>query len=424
MDAVNGLTAARIPSSTHTGETLIQCAMLRPLLALALVSLATPALGQGLIADRRVVADFFQGPIIAPGRVVGLGGAYIGVAEGAAGHLANPAAFAVRAAPFAHDWFDWDVTLSTLNVSQDQGIDVGHGSGQSFDDARFLQFGLNLKFGAHGFGAHGRTQDFVRRVDTVDPETGTTTSRQVTVRQTYAGLGYGLQLNDDWWLGGLLYGGTAALLLGGEDAARVNGGGLLLGALYAPPGARWRLGLTARTPVVGKEVQETPDPGDVPPGVEVPDAVAVPWQIGVGASYVLGPRGGNVRPTFGEGAADAPPPARRYVLLAADLVVTGPAPEAAVGPDALFSADNRRSGRYASVSPRVGAESEVWSDVLVVRAGSYFEPDRYAAFDGRVHLTGGVDVHLGELIWDWQAGLVLDWAPDYLNWGLGLGFWH
>lgn len=391
--------------------------------ALAVIGPTTSSVAQELVADRRVVADFFQGPIVASGRVVGMGGAYIGVAEGAAGHLANPAAFAVRAAPFAHHWFDWDVTLSTLRISRDQQIDVGHGGRQTFDDASFNQAGFNLKFGEHGFGLQARTQAYARRLTLLGAD-GSGSTVDVTVRQSYVGLGYGLHYGDGWWIGGLLYGGTAELALDAGEAARVNGGGLVAGALYAPPGERWRIGLSARTPVVGQEVQARIDPGALPPGLEVPDAVAVPWQLGVGASYVLGPRGGNVRPTFGRGDPDVGPTARRYVLLAADLVLTGPAPEQAVGPDGLFGEDDRVSGRHASLSLRVGAESEVWSDVLIVRAGSYFEPDRYAAFDGRIHLTGGADLHLGELIWDWSAGVVIDWAPAYLNWGFGLGFWY
>ncbi len=390
-----------------------------PVIAVALAALAAPAAAQEFVVDRHVVADFFQGPIIASGRVVGLGGAYVGVAEGAEGHLANPAAFAVRAAPFAHDWFDWDVTLSTLNVSRDEQIDVGQGGQQSFDDARFAQAGFNLKFGEHGFGIQVRTQDYDRTLTVLGrPET------TIVVRQTYFGLGYGLHVRGGWWVGGLLYGGSAELLIGADDAAQVIGGGLLFGGLYAPPGSRWRLGATLRSGVVGQEVDSTPDPAAVPAGLEVPDAVAVPWEIGLGASYVFGPRGGNVRPTFGRGARPTPPAGRRYVLLAADLVLTGPAPEGAVGPGGLFGEDERPSGRYVSPSLRVGAESEVWADVLVLRAGSYFEPDRYAAFDGRVHATAGVDLHLGELIWDWEVGAVVDWAPAYLNWGLGLGFWY
>lgn len=397
---------------------------MRRILPIIAALLVTPADAQELIADRRVVADFFQGPIVAAGRVVGMGGAYVGVAEGAAGHLANPAAFAVRAAPFAHDWFDWDVTLSLLNVSRDQQLDLGHGASQAFDDARFAQLGFNVKFGEHGFGVQGRNQDYARRLDIIDPDSGAVTQTTVTVKQSYVGLGYAQHYADGWWLGVLLYGGAAELSLSEGEAGRVNGGGLLLGALYAPPDMRWRVGVSARTAVVGQDVQAEADPAALPPGLEVPDAVAVPWQLAVGASYRFGPRGGNVRPTFGEGAPEAGPRARRYVLVAADAVLTGPAPEAAVGPDALFGGDDRRSGRYPSLSLRAGVESEIWADVLVVRAGSYFEPDRYVAFDGRVHLTGGADVHLGELIWDWAAGAVIDWAPAYLNWGVGLGFWY
>lgn len=385
----------------------------------ALLALTAPASAQLIIDEAPVVADFFQGPIVASSRVVGLGGAYIGVAEGAAGHLVNPVAFAVRAAPFAHDWFDWDVNLSWLNVSRDEQIDVGQTGRQTFDGSRFSQGGFNLKFGEHGFGAQVRSQLYDLHVDIIGEERTT-----VTFGQVFVGLGYAQHVTTGWWLGGTIYAGSAELRIAGDETARVDGGGLLLGALYAPPDVRWRFGLTARTPVVGRNASTMPAPGAVPPGLEVPDAVAVPWELGVGASYVFGPRGGNVQPTFGEGEPPHGPSARRYVLVAADVVITGPAPARAVGPAALFGGDDRQSGRYASLSLRAGAEAEVWADVLVLRAGGYFEPDRYAAFDGRVHVTGGADLHLGELIWDWEIGAVIDYAPAYLNWGLGLGFWY
>ena len=47
-------------------------------------------------ADPAYQLEVFQGPVVSSQRVVGMGGAYIGLAEGVAGHLDNPAAFAVR----------------------------------------------------------------------------------------------------------------------------------------------------------------------------------------------------------------------------------------------------------------------------------------------------------------------------------------
>ncbi|MEZ4430881.1 MAG: hypothetical protein R3F65_00605 [bacterium] len=378
------------------------------------VVIAAPAVAAGQDGGERVV-DFFQGPVVASGRVLGMGGAFVGVGEGAEGHLQNPAAFAVRAAPFVDDWFDWDVTLSTLVVGRDDGIDVEQAGGPaSFDRSQYTQLGFNVKFGEHGFGVHGRGQgyDFTVVRDLL--------RTPVRYDQSFVGLGYGLHLFDGWYVGGLLYGGIAALAVEGAQVAAVTGGGVVLGGLYAPPGESWRLGARWRTPVVGRDFE-----GDeAERGLSVPDAIAVPWELGVGGSVMLGPRVYNVAPSFGHGEPPARDGARRYLLLAAEVVVTGPAPAGAVGVSAFYGAAARRSGEEASVSLRVGGEAEIVEDLLVLRGGSYYEPNRYREYEGRVHLTGGFDLRLFELVWEWEAGAVIDWAPEYLNWGVGVGFWY
>ena len=369
----------------------------------------------GQAPERERVVDFFQGPVVASGRVLGMGGAYVGVGEGAEGHLANPAAYAVRAAPFVDDWFDWDVTLSTLSVRRDDPVALEQGGGEStFERAAFGQVGFNLKFGEHGFGMHVRTQGYefvaARGLE----------REAVRYGQTFAGLGYGLHLTEGWYVGAMFYGGSADFQIEEVEVARVNGGGFLLGALWAPPGGSIRLGARLRTPVVGREFEG--DEAEL--GVGVPDAIAVPWEVAVGGSVMLGPRVYNVRPSFGHGEAPARDGARGYVLLSGEVVLVGAAPEGAVGASSFFGEGARGSGEEVAVSIRLGAESEVIDDLLVLRAGSYYEPSRYAGYAGRVHLTGGLDVRLFELIWEWEAGAVVDWSVDYLNWGLGVGFWY
>lgn len=383
-------------------------------LSLACLSL-TPALTRAQEPAPERVVDFYQGPVVASGRVLGMGGAYVGVAEGAEGHLQNPAAFAVRAAPFVDDWFDWDVTLSTLVVGRDDAIDLEQvGEPSTFERSTYLQLGFNVKFGEHGFGFHGRSQgyDFTQLRGVL--------RTPVHYDQSFAGLGYGMHLVDGWYVGGFLYGGTAGLEVEGVEVAKVTGGGLVAGVLYAPPGEAWRVGARWRTPVVGRDFE-----GDeAERGETVPDAIAVPWELGIGGSLMLGPRPYNVAPSFGHGTAPARDAARRYLLLAVEAVITGAAPAGAVAVSAFHGSTPRRSGEHASVSLRVGGEAEIIDGWLVLRGGSYYEPDRSRDYDGRLHLTGGFDLHLFELIWDWEAGAVIDWAPDYLNWGVGVGFWY
>lgn len=389
---------------------------LRPV-ALALVlpialSVADRAAAQDDAETPDRLLDVHQGPVISSGRVLGMGGAFTGIAEGADGHLANPAAFAVRAAPFAHEWFDYDFVLSGLSVSNDDRIDIDQSGEQTtatLDSADYLALGFNLKFGRHGIGAHGQSQRYQTRFESED----------VTIAQNMLGVGYATIVDADrLWLGALLH--LNSVRVSGSQALAVNistaSAGALFGVLYAPPGDQWRVGASYRTKRWGIK----DDPSDEPRI----KGLVVPWELAAGVSYLLGPRQYNIRPTFGEGAAPQGPFARRYTLLSADLVMTGKAPKGAIGLTSFATKEPRESGRYVDLALRLGAESEIVDGILILRGGAYFEPDRFAPLDGRLHLTGGWDIHIGELIWDWEVSLAIDWAPDYLNWGLGLGLWY
>lgn len=364
---------------------------------------------------RRVRVDFYQGPVVSSSRVMGLGGAYVSIAEGADGHLVNPAAFAVRRPHRADDWFDWDVSLSWLNIARGQADLDQSGRSGDFESALLLQFGANIKLGRHGFGFHGAGQTYKLERTLED------TPERIEYGQNMAGLGYA----HAFWDGALTVGwvilaGTADVSRpGGNPIAKVTGAGNLLGALYAPADRNWRLGATLRSEVIGKEFSGQAEAADA----LVPGELVVPWEVAVGASYLWGERHYNRPPTFGdEGRTPAPPPGRRGLLMSADLLLTGPVKDA-VSARAFLDGDGRASGEEATLSLRMGAEMEILPDLLAVRVGSYYEPSRLEAYAGRMHGTAGVDLHY-DLGWRWKIAAVIDGADDYLNWGLGLGFWH
>jgi hypothetical protein len=364
---------------------------------------------------RRVRVDFYQGPVVSASRVMGLGGAYVSIAEGADGHLVNPAAFAVRSAHTADEWYDWDVSLSWLNVAPGQADLDQSGRPGDFESAQLAQVGVNLKFGRHGFGVHLATQTYTleRTIDSL-PEL-------IEYGQSMGGPGYAYAFWDGALTVGVVFlGGTAEVSgPGGGTIAKVTGAGSLLGALYSPPERNWRLGATLRSEVIGKDFSGEAAVSDV----LVPGELVVPWEVAVGASYLWGARHYNRPPTFGdEGKAPAPPPARRGLLMSADVLMTGPV-EDAVSARAFLDGDGRPSGEEASLSLRMGAEMEILPERLAVRAGSYYEPSRLEGFAGRFHGTAGADLHI-EFGWNWKVAAVIDAADDYLNWGLGLGFWH
>src|SRR5690606_13856454 len=121
---------------------------------------------------------------------------------------------------------------------------------------------------------------------------------------------------------------------------------------------------------------------------------------------------------------------RRYVLLAADLILYGRVP-GAIGIDAYIDQERRRRAERTSVGFRVGIEGEPWRNRVKLRAGSYVEPGRNSGVRPRTHFTAGFDIRLfrwapfgPDSPWDFRLGPSLDVARDYLDLGLGLGFWH
>jgi hypothetical protein len=387
-------------------------------------------------AQEQLNLDFFQGPVVNSSRVTGLGGAYVGVAEGADGHLINPSSLAVRYPYTLDDWFDWDFAFSTLNDLQQDGNQIDRsGRKGSYDNAFFLEAGVAFRLGRLGLGLQFQSQSY----DVAYDEPGARLRYNFSL--SYLGLGAAYAFWDgELVIGALLTGGNAELIqeevqIEGEEAGpaesiRHSGGGINVSALWAPVGRPWRLGATARNRIDGviegrnALAQDGFVQGEVYLGrLRVPDRILVPWQLGIGGSYMVGPRRYNPRPTYGAIEGDLQRVLeRRYLLFAADLILTGPAPNA-TGTQAFLQGEVQQSGQHASLSPRLGVESELWEDLITLRGGAYYEPSRFDNNPGRVHLTGGGDLHVA-FGWDWKISAVLDIADRYSNFGLGVGFWH
>jgi hypothetical protein len=123
--------------------------------------------------------------------------------------------------------------------------------------------------------------------------------------------------------------------------------------------------------------------------------------------------------------------ARRYFLISTSLVLTGTVADA-VGVESFLQRVVAHSGRHVGYSPRLGLETEPVPRWLKVRVGTYGEPSRFATSGNRLHGTFGFDVKL--FPWtvfglfdegtEWRASAVVDGAPRYLGWGIGIGVWH
>ncbi|MET0341643.1 MAG: hypothetical protein ABW252_11630 [Polyangiales bacterium] len=412
--------------------------------------------------------DLFTGPVLGAGRIVGMAGAHVALANGIDGAPYNPAGYAERYEKEI-DWFAWDVT-GALNLSAvfrrndfDNNGKVTSGTASTIQ----LAFGLRFQFSYFGYGATWQGRRYELR-----DNAGRTF--QVTLQTVRGGVGYSF-LN-----GGLVAGfavSTYLLDIGdadGDRAATFRGFGGEFGVLIRPANKRYRVGFVARTPVRVSPREDTlfrggtASDGQAP--LTLPAEVRVPWELSAGVAYQFGERRANTPwrntrrlrrdfteqiangtyahpDTWGERAYQALPShpgkaldtamaiyresqrrfrrhqPRRYVLLAADVIVSGKT-DRGHGLEAFLSQTPERSGERVSYGARVGVESEIWPDRMKVRAGSYVEPARFRGSTYRPHGTMGFDVRLFD-IWRWSVrgtGTV-DLAPRYFNWGIAFGLW-
>ncbi len=381
--------------------------------ALLLLALALPAR-----ADP-VRLDLVCGPLITSSRITGLGGAFAGVAEGIDGVVRNPAALANR----PHDstsWFDWALTFDWF-VSPGSELDwdgdglvpgrFGAGSGEF----RAYSLGLMTQLDPFGLGLLGNIYGW--------------TSGEATF--SYADVLFG----GAWaFAEGELIVGLAAEIATlnvttgvGDTAAALDlaGPGFGLGLLYRPIGAPWRLGVRFRTTTHLEPEAGATAPASVLglPGDE-PVLCVVPWQLAAGVSYFLA---ADPRHRYNPALRQAPPALadRRYLLVSAELVVLGATEGTSL--ESLVAGEPRRAGLSPSLGVHLGAEGEVLDGRLRARFGTYLEPrrvDGLAAHEGpRLHLTGGVELRLVELVFDWKATLGFDLAPGWENLTVGVGFW-
>lgn len=345
--------------------------------------------------------EAWSGAELGDSRMVGMGGAYLAVADTGGATLENPASLAVRRPLRADQPLQLDGTLvaTGLNVSSTpfQPTELG-----GPDPNLLAHAGGVLKAGPLGVGAH------VVRFGYAWPS-GPSPS--------YARLQHGLVAVGGAWafgggavvLGGLLQGHYAAVTVGEDPALNRSFQGLSLGpggtigALAAPSDTHWRVGGRLRAPSRARPLH-----GEGP-------EVHWPAQAAVGVAWSTVP---NSPATYGRG--EAPDRAGRYLLLTTDIEVTGPSDGAALQ---ALSGEPADGGAPTTVSVQVGAESEVIERRLTLRAGGYNEPGRHGP--PKLHATGGLAVFLGE--WPRGNGIRVstgvDVAEDWLRIAFGIGAW-
>ncbi|WP_428263835.1 hypothetical protein [Haliangium sp.] len=381
---------------------------------------ARPALEP--IRDRDYAIDLYQGTALGSVRIVAMGGAAVALAEGSASMLVNPAAPAVRLAtsndPWDWDWhFDW-LSPGLGSDHDNNGIVTDNG----FTNAPLFTLGLVGQYRQWGLGFTVVTAQRTVTVAGPDGDDRLTPSVEVvrvSLARSFArervvvgvgvrsgGLGLALEPAGD---------GTE------QELFDLSGAALEAGVVWRPAAHDVRLGFTGSLPVTGRDVNtQACDPEDCA-GYILPRTVVVPWELALGAAWRWAPTRWNRR-------IPAPFRDERAVLLALDVVLTGPV-ERGHGFEAFLDKLLQPSGRAISVSVRGGVEYEWLPGRLRLRGGSYWEPGRVDGVGGRTHLTAGLEWRFWQFeLWGERRRLRLsatfDGARRYGNAGLSLGFWH
>jgi hypothetical protein len=244
--------------------------------------------------------EFFTGPLIAPTRITGFGGAFAAAAESVDGAVVNAGAPAVRA-PFSYDWFDYDLTLGISFPGAYGGTDfdnrgqkANRETTEKVDNFFYLNLGAQLQFG--GFGA-AITGEFLQY--SMSPPSEGAPGLELTLGRYHAVAAYGAAGNQ-FVVGAGLRGVTAQVNEhGAANRALLTMTGIApeVGAIVKLDNRPWRFGLTARAPVSGKSfghsnvaTDATTNGVDRVGGFVLPSHVVLPWELEAGFALQLGPR--------------------------------------------------------------------------------------------------------------------------------------
>jgi hypothetical protein len=250
----------------------------------------------------RCSIDLFQGPVLAPARATGLGGAFAAYAEGVDAIASNAAAVAVRE-PYSYTWFDYDLTagISFPAAFRDTDFDNDGATGFTYKNFLFYTLGAKAELGPWGAGFLGdfQTYDLLPAKNSTDPQLTETLGKLHAVlgRSFFQGqfsIGAGVRavsLSID----SKQSGSTASQLgLGSQtNQLSMSGAGPEIGVLIRPDYEPWRLGATFRSAVEGRASQSGESAGQTM--FVRPASIFLPWELELGAAIQVGPRPLNPR---------------------------------------------------------------------------------------------------------------------------------
>ena len=378
---------------------------------------AVPAVAEPPITSRDYAIELYEGTAIGDARMVAMGGAGSALINGSAGLLLNASAPAVRDATDNDRWsWSWHFDYLNGRLSSDydnNGVSLDQSSG-----AQLFTLGASLRVGKWAVGAavvvqHAPIEGAAGELDAEAARGRFTVARWFPDADLAAGLGVQS-------VAFRLRGGTPK-----ENLFGITGSGLIAGATWVPRMQDFRVAGVIEIPIAGGSVETSAcDPTMCMVGTDgpyiLPDQVESPARVGIGGAYRWGPTAWNqqVTPKFRDEFA---------VTVAADLWLIG-ASKNGHGLEKFGEQELQRAGEHAGVGARLGAEVEALPGRLRARAGTYWEPARFANVGGRLHGTFGLEVRVLEFrAWGLRrgrAGLTADVASRYRNIALSIGLWH
>ena len=382
----------------------------RWMFALVLLGATTPAWADEPITNTNYTIEFYDGVAIGNTQLVGMGGAGSALITGTSGALLNPSAAAVRPTTDTNNWnWDWHVDFLTAAGSKDydnNGTDAKGGA-----SLLTAGFAVRVRDWAGAVTFIGQAAPLEGSMPALDAEAvrlrgmigkyfpSFDTSLAVGVQSV------SLQIDNNADEAPALF--------------NVTGAGVLAGATWLPKYRDFRVAAAFESRIIGADVTTTCDPMNCQ-GYILPERVTSPWRAVVGGAWRFSPTqwnqlvGGNFRD-------------ERSLTVAADVVVAGASKEA-YGVEAFGLQQLQRTGRNVAVSIRGGAEFEWLPGRLRLRAGSYWEPERYDNVGGRIHVTFGTELRVFEFFaWGRRRGRISftgDLAERFRNVALSVGFWH
>lgn len=406
-------------------------------LALILVTaLAAHARAQdGEESEGPSTIDTVRGTIQGSTRFIGLGGAFVAIAEDTEGVPINPASVAVRL-PYSWDAFSYGFGVDFSVGTWLPENDVYNAPESADAESNGTLFGslaaiVNIRHLGFGLSAEAEQNDVSQR------NQGVSEDRTGNFGLVHLDAGYG------YFEGQLLLG--AGLRVVGVSFDANDGGSLLTagvgykaGFIIKPTGTNFRLGVAIQQPI-NAELEN--DAGGEP------TTVHIPWTAAAGLAVQLSGRelnrpfvtvGDRVeRNTRGREATDADEEKAAqelfdeydedqtwYLLLTTELAVLQGPHDVPLGNDVPID--------RPLLSPRVGLETELIPRWLRARGGSYLELPVTEDGEARLHGTVGADIKLFPFSafglfypfeW-WQFSFAADMAENYLNTGFSVGIWH